>query len=168
MQQLLDTVEEKGNKKGLELNSKKTTVMVISQITECPQINIFINGSKFKQKDQFKYLGILISCDGGNNTEIALRIKSFQKMKSILTNNHISFHTKRTLECFVQPILDVRPGQLQNRCKETGGNRNVVPLENVTNLMVWKSKEIQRNRVTRNKHKKITDNRILKQPLLAM
>ena len=92
LQQLLDIVEEENRKKGLELNSKKTEDMVASRSNECPQISIFINGNKFKPRDQLKYLGTLISSDGRNNTEIASRIenKSFQRMKSRLTNNHIS------------------------------------------------------------------------------
>ena len=31
---------------------------------------------------------------------------TFQKMKTVLTNSHISIHTrKRTLECYIEPIL---------------------------------------------------------------
>ena len=64
--------------------------MVVSRNNECPQMSIFINGNKRKQKDQLKYLGILIPSDGLNNTEIASRIehakKSFQRMKAILTS----------------------------------------------------------------------------------
>ena len=42
--------------------------------------------------------------------------------------------------------------------KETGGNRNVVPLENSTNLV--DCKEIKQNRITRSQHNKVTVNRI--------
>ena len=73
-------------------------------------INITINGIKLKQRDHFKYLGALVSSDGRNNTEISARIAqakmTFQKMKTVLTNPHISIHTrKRTLECYIEPIL---------------------------------------------------------------
>ena len=51
LQQLLDS-----SKKELELNSKKV-VGIISYNSECPQINIFINGNKLKQRDQFKHFG---------------------------------------------------------------------------------------------------------------
>ena len=95
---------------GLELNSKKTEVMVISRKEEPPLINITINGIKLKQRDRFKYLGALVSSDGRNNTEISARIAQakimFQKMKTVLTNSHISIQTrKRTLECYIEPIL---------------------------------------------------------------
>ena len=84
--------------------------MVISRKEEPPLINITINGIKLKQRDHLKYLGALISSDGKNNTEISARIApakmTFQKMKTVLTNFHISIHTrKRTLECYIEPIL---------------------------------------------------------------
>ena len=114
------------------MNSKKTEVMIVISNNECPQINIFTNGNKLKQKGQFKYLDTLISSDGPNNIEIASRIiakakkKSFQRMKSVLTtkknktkkkkqtnkkqtnkqtNNLYSHTTKRALEFYIEPIL---------------------------------------------------------------
>ena len=102
LQQLLNIVESKSKEKWLELNSKKTEVMVISRKEEPPLINITINGIKLKQRDHFKYLGALISSDGRNNTEISARIAqakmTFQKMKTVLTNSHISIHTRK--QCF--------------------------------------------------------------------
>ena len=46
--QLLDIFEEERGKKGLELNSKKTEVLVVNQNNECRQIK----GNKLKQRDQ--------------------------------------------------------------------------------------------------------------------
>ena len=54
LRQLLTIFEEESRKKGLQLNSKKIELMVISQ------------GNKLKQRGQFKYLGTLISSDGRN------------------------------------------------------------------------------------------------------
>ena len=110
LQQLLNIVESKSKEKGLELNSKKTEVMVISRKEEPPLINITINSIKLKQRDHFKYLGALVSKDGRNNTEISARIAqakmTFQKMKTVLTNSHISIQArKRTVECCIEPIL---------------------------------------------------------------
>ena len=83
--------------------------MVIRRNNECPQINIFIDRNKLKQKDEFKYLGTKISSDGCNNIEIELRIehtkKNFQTMKSLLTNKYISIHTIKVLECYIEPLL---------------------------------------------------------------
>ena len=55
LQQLLDIVEEESRKKGLELNSKSTEVMVVCGSNERPQTNIFINVNKFKQRNKFKF-----------------------------------------------------------------------------------------------------------------
>ncbi|GFO03444.1 retrovirus-related pol polyprotein line-1 [Plakobranchus ocellatus] len=57
LQKLLNIVEEESRKKGLELNSKKTEVMVISRKQESPKCDIFINEVKLKQTEKFKYLG---------------------------------------------------------------------------------------------------------------
>ena len=97
--QLLNIVESKSKEKRLELNSKKTEVMVISRKEEPPLINIMINGIKLKQRDYFKYLGALVSSDGRNNTEISARIAqakmTFQKMKSPNKPSHINSHKKK-------------------------------------------------------------------------
>ncbi|GFO15462.1 hypothetical protein PoB_004196700 [Plakobranchus ocellatus] len=45
LQQLLDIVKEESEKKGLELNRKKTQVMVVSRKQELPIINIYIKGT---------------------------------------------------------------------------------------------------------------------------
>ena len=73
--------------------------MVVSRNNEFPQIDIFINGNKFKQGDQFKYLDTLIPSDGRNNTEFASRIAqvkmNFQRIKQVQTNKYMPIHTRR-------------------------------------------------------------------------
>ena len=107
LQQLLDIIEEENSKKGLELCSKK----IKSNSHQSKKMSVHKSTSlsmrmKLKQRDQLKYLGILTSNDGRNNTEIASAKKSFQRMKSVLTNNHISIQTRRrVLECYIEPIL---------------------------------------------------------------
>ncbi|GFS23991.1 endonuclease-reverse transcriptase [Elysia marginata] len=110
LQKLLNIVEEESRKKGLEPNSKKTEVMVISRKQEPPKSDIFINDAKLKQRDKFKYLGTIITSDGRNNNEIAARIAqaktNFQKIRAVLTNKHISIQTrKRVLQCYIEPIF---------------------------------------------------------------
>ncbi|GFR99128.1 endonuclease-reverse transcriptase [Elysia marginata] len=98
LQNLLDIVVCESKKMGLELNSKKTEVMVISR-KEIPACDIYIDGAKLKQRESFKYLGTLISQDGRNYTEINSRIAqakaTFMNMKPLLTNNKISFATRQ-------------------------------------------------------------------------
>ncbi|GFO24253.1 retrovirus-related pol polyprotein from type-1 retrotransposable element r2 [Plakobranchus ocellatus] len=50
LQKLLNIVEEESRKKGLELNGKKTEVMVISRKQVSPKCDIFINEVKLKQQ----------------------------------------------------------------------------------------------------------------------
>ena len=69
-------------------------------------------------------------------------------MKSILTNNH----KKKSSRVLYSTHFDVWMLGLDHfkmDTKETGGNRNVVPSENATNLM--DCKEIKRNSVRRTK-----------------
>ncbi|GFO02086.1 endonuclease-reverse transcriptase [Plakobranchus ocellatus] len=110
LQKLPNIIEEESRKKGLELNRKKTEVMVISRKQESPKCDIFINEVKLKQTEKFKYLGTIISNDGKTNREISARTTqakiNFQKMKTILTNKHISIKTrKRALQCYIEPVL---------------------------------------------------------------
>jgi len=64
LQILLDIVVKESHKKGLELNCKKTEVMVVSRKADTPKCNIFIYGTPLKQCESFKYLRSLISSDG--------------------------------------------------------------------------------------------------------
>ncbi|GFR58388.1 endonuclease-reverse transcriptase [Elysia marginata] len=110
LQKLLDVVYSESQKKGLELNSKKTEGMVISRKANSLPVNVTVNKNKLTQRENFKYLGTLISSDGRSDTEIQARIAqaktTFQKMKSILTNQYVSIQTrKRVLECYIEPIL---------------------------------------------------------------
>ena len=109
LQILLDIVV-KESPKCLELNCKKTEVVVVSRKADTPKCNIFINGTPLKQCESFKYLGSLICSDGRNDKEILSRkgqVKMcFQKMKPILSNTQLSIDTrKRTLQCYIEPIL---------------------------------------------------------------
>ena len=110
LQKLVNIVEEESRQKGLDLNSKKTEVMVISRKQENPKCDIFVSGIKLKQRDQFKYLGTFISSDGRNSIEISSRIaqakSNFLRMKTILTNKNISIETRKmVLQCYIERIL---------------------------------------------------------------
>ena len=75
LQNLLNVVKDESRKKGLDLNSKKTEVMVISKKTtkEC-NIKFFVDGNKLKQQKSFKYLGNLITQEGRSHSEVISRI----------------------------------------------------------------------------------------------
>ena len=83
------------------------------------QINIFINGNKLKQRDQFKYLGALISSDGCNNTEIDLRIAQTKKKfpeNKISTKKIKTSKKEEPYNIILNPFccMDARTGQFQN------------------------------------------------------
>ena len=85
-----------------------------------PQINIFINGNKFKQREQFKYLGTLISSDGCNNTDIASRIAQAKKFSENEIDTNISIETREeSWSVMLNPFwcMDAKPEQLQNKYK---------------------------------------------------
>ncbi|GFN76223.1 endonuclease-reverse transcriptase [Plakobranchus ocellatus] len=109
LQKVIDIAATESKRMVLELNSKKTEVMVINRR---PNLNadLFVDGTKLKQRDSFKYLGTIITQDGKSHTEIKARIAqaktNFQRMKPLLTNNKITITTrKRALQCYIEPIL---------------------------------------------------------------
>ena len=111
LQNLLNVVKNESRKKGLDLNSKKTEVMVISKRTT-PECKIFVDRTKVKQKQSFKYLGMRVTQDGRSLSEVNTRIAQakivFKIMKSILTNKNMSISMatrQRVLQCYVEPIL---------------------------------------------------------------
>ena len=86
--------------KALELNGKKTEVMVIRRKANAT-CNINVKGTK---------LSTLITQDGRNGVEIPSQIAqaktTFQKLKPFLTNNNITLKARqKALQCYIQPIL---------------------------------------------------------------
>ena len=109
LQNLLDIVERESAKKGLELNGKKTEVMVVSRKSNIT-CNLYTKGTKLKQRETFKYLGTLITQDGRNGVEVSSRIAqaktTFQRLRPFLANNNISLTTReKALQCYIEPIL---------------------------------------------------------------
>ena len=110
LQNILTTVTIESEKKGLQLNAKKTECMVISKRSERPVCNINCKGERIKQVCTFKYLGFNITPDGRCDTEIKKRIAmakdTYTKMKSIFNNRNIGLGTKiNTMKAYVWSIL---------------------------------------------------------------
>ena len=93
---MLDIFEGHSRKKGLQLYRKRIEVMVVRQNNECPQIKVFINGNKLKQafnsNTRVLYNQVMDATTLKRHQE-QHKQKRIQRMKSILTNSHISIHT---------------------------------------------------------------------------
>jgi hypothetical protein len=94
--ELMNIVNTQSIKKGLSLSLDKTETIMISK-KNSKECNIILNGSKLRQVYKLKYLGVWIKPDGKCCTEIKTRIaqakSAFQKIKTILSNRNILFHT---------------------------------------------------------------------------
>ena len=107
---ILDTVIKENEKKGLDLNVKKTESRVTTKKTILPSRNIICKGELIKQVQNFRYLGFSITSDGKRVCEIKKRIAmakdTFNKMKHIMRNRNICTTTKvRVMKAYVWSVL---------------------------------------------------------------
>ncbi|GFO09288.1 RNA-directed DNA polymerase from mobile element jockey-like [Plakobranchus ocellatus] len=88
-QNVLTIVTIESEKKGLQLNAKKTECMIISKQLLMSVCNSLCKGERIKQVRTFKYLGFTITSDPRCDTETQKRVgltkDTFIKMKSIFT-----------------------------------------------------------------------------------
>ncbi len=64
LQRLLDVVNVTSKEYGLDINSKKTKCMVVSEVSPEPRCHLSCNSTTIEQVSQFNYLGALITADG--------------------------------------------------------------------------------------------------------
>jgi len=110
LQQLLTSLQNESRKRGLTINKKKTKVMVLSKRPNTPRCDIFLDGEKLEQTDQFDYLGSLITSDCRCDKEIKRRIvlakKAFTEKKNILADKKLNLKLRiRLLKCYVWSTL---------------------------------------------------------------
>ena len=110
LQELLNIVVEKSERRGLSLNIKKTYSMVVTKETAAPRCSLQIRGENITQVEKFNYLGSWITTDGKSDTEIKARIaqakQAFSKMENILKTSKISMRTRlRILKAYVWSVL---------------------------------------------------------------
>ena len=94
---------------GMQINIKKTEVMVVSKKAEAPVCKILVDGSTLNQVENFKYLGCTIS--GACKNEYGINIRStqakaaFNQLRSVLCNKKLSLQCRyRVLKCYVHPM----------------------------------------------------------------
>ena len=72
LQQALDRFLDACSVAGLKISSTKTETMCLSR--QPKQCSLQIGGVPLKQSDKFKYLGVLYTSDGRQNSELDIRI----------------------------------------------------------------------------------------------
>ena len=106
LQMLINELDIRSKHFGMEINSKKTEVVIFTKTVynEAPKCNIYLNGKSLKQVEHFKCLGCTLSWNCREDKEISIRLgqakSAFKKMKSILCNKNLSFKSRfRVLNC---------------------------------------------------------------------
>ena len=110
LQDLLNRINERSQECGLEINIRKTKIMIISRANITPKADIYVNGEKLEQVESYSYLGHLITEDGRCEKEIKRRIgiakNSFNNMKQIFLSKQISVDLKkRMVKCYIYSTL---------------------------------------------------------------
>ena len=110
LQDLINTVNEKGKEYGMSINIKKTKVMVVTNKEVTPNAKITIEGRAIEQVKKFIYLGHLITDNWKCDSEIKKRIEiargAFNNISKVITSTKISISTRlRLIKCYVWSTL---------------------------------------------------------------
>ena len=110
LQQLVDTVVEESEAKGLFLNSAKSFTMVFSKSEVRYTCKITVHGNTLEQVDRFIYLGSLFTSDGRCEQDVRQRIaiakSAFTSLEKVLNNRNINSQLRcRFLKCYVWSTL---------------------------------------------------------------
>jgi len=108
LQRIIDNVVRICNEYSMEINVKKTIVMVFSKKQGTKSV-IEVNREKLEQVSGYKYLGIWVTEDGKSEKEVKARIGkakgAFWKLKELLKGNVNMTTRKRLLNCYVFSVL---------------------------------------------------------------
>ena len=110
LQNIFNAVVVSSKNFGLNINSKKTKVMVISKSENIPTCQLFHNATQIEQVSSFNYLGAIITSDSRCKKEILRRIglakDTFKKLQTILKDRKLSIAIKlRLLKAYVWSTL---------------------------------------------------------------
>ena len=109
LQAIFNRLTEIGIRYGLNINTSKTTTMVISKNSDVPAINVTARGVPLKQVKSFSYLGSLMTSDARSDKEIKRRIalarQAFNSLRDLLRCDISKGLKKRLLKCYVWPVL---------------------------------------------------------------
>ena len=110
LQNLVQTLVQSSEERGLKLNISKTKVMVMSKVNGNTTTNIVVAGERLEQVERFKYLGSVMTqevrCEEEIKTRVAIAKNAFNKIKTIATNRSISISLrKRFIKTYVWSTL---------------------------------------------------------------
>ena len=110
LQQLMDTVVEESEAKGLFLNSAKSFTMVFSKSEVGHTCKVTVYGNTLEQGDRFVFLGSLFTSDGRCEKDVRQRIaiakSAFTSLEKVLKNRNINIQLRcRFLKCYVWSTL---------------------------------------------------------------
>ena len=110
LQQLMNTVVQESERKGLYLNSSKSFTMIFTKSKIIPPCNITVHNKPLKQVESFMYLGSLLTSDARCEQEIKRRIgiakSAYRSMENILSSRSIALPVRlRALKCYVWSTL---------------------------------------------------------------
>ena len=123
LQKLMESLSSKCKEYDMKIHVNKTKVMKISRKQE-ENLNIIINGQKVEQVSHFKYLGSLLTEDGGSGKEIRTRIamakEAFNNKKVLLTKSLRKDVKKKIVKAVVWSVALYGAETWKGRCKEIG------------------------------------------------
>jgi ribosome-interacting GTPase 1 len=110
LQQLVTSLVDASERRGLTINKGKTKVMVATKRNNSPRINIIVGDKVLDQVDQFNYLGSVMTWDVRCETEIKRRINiaknKFSNIRKLVTNTKLSIRTRRRfVKCYIWSTL---------------------------------------------------------------
>lgn len=109
LQLLLDSVIESCKEAGLDLNIRKTKILVITK-QQNVKTSIYVNSTKLEQVDQIVYLGYQLNCKADSQGEVRSRIEqaraAFRRMNKVLCSRDLKLSLRiRLLRCYVFSVL---------------------------------------------------------------
>lgn len=109
LQLLLNSVMSASREMGLNINTAKTKLMIISR-TQHTNAHLELNGKQIERVKKFKYLGSLITDNLDPDVEIKSRIEiarsTFYAMKPLFCNRGLNLNLRqRMIKCYVWPVL---------------------------------------------------------------
>lgn len=110
LQRMVHRLTTESAKYGMRINASKTKVMQIARKQPSKSLSILVNGTRLKEVQKFKYLGVVVSNDGRDEMEIKTRIGmargAFNNLERVLKDKKMNIGLRvRLLMCYVWPIL---------------------------------------------------------------